>query len=207
MSHPEHIEYEALIDAYLLGRLNAEETERFEKHYFGCPECFRLTAERAALIDGVKAAGPAADAGKAPERTGLRRFPFRWAAVGAAALLAVAAVVLLIPRPSRTPEFPDSGIRVVRGEALLPVEPAGALPKAPERFAWHPLDGAAEYMVIVEGIDPAWTAQTRDTAIKTPTEIVGRMVPGKLYAWRVKAFSAEGTLLATSDEIPFSIAR
>jgi hypothetical protein len=209
MSHPEHPEDEARIDDYLLGRLNAEEIERFEKHYFNCPECFRLTEERAALIDAVKAAGPgrAAESGQAPGRTGVRRFPFLWATAGAAALLVVAAIVFLIPRPSGPPVFSDSGNRVVRGESLVPVEPAGVLRKVPAKFTWRPLDGAAEYMVSVAGIDPAWTAQTRDAAIKTPEEIAGRMVPGKIYTWRVKAFSAEGTLLASSAEVAFSIAR
>jgi hypothetical protein len=212
MSHsenPEHPEFEALIDSYLFGRLNAEETERFEKHYFDCPACFRRTAERAVFIDAVKAAGPApsAEARRAQEKRGYRRFPPVWAAAGAAVLLAAVMTILFFPRRSEPPVFTDSGIRILRGTPLEIIEPAGVLKKAPAKFAWQPVDGAAEYVVIVEGIDPAWTAQTRDAAIKIPAEIAGRMVPGKMVVWRVKAFSAEGALLAASVEVAFSISR
>jgi len=211
MSHSEnagHPEFEALIDSYLLGRLNAEETERFEKHYFECPECFRLTAERAVLIDAVKAAGPAPSAATRPARgtAGYRRFPFGWAAAGAAVLLGAVAIVLFLPRRPGPPAFTDSGNRVVRGGALEIVEPSGLLQKMPEKFVWRPAAGAAEYMIIVEGIDPVWTAQTRDTEIKIPAEVAGRMAPGRLYVWRVKAFSAEGSLVAASPAVTISIA-
>lgn len=209
MRQPEHPEFEGQIDSYLLGRLNAEETGRFEKHYFDCPECFRLTAERAALIEAVRAAGPApAAAAVSPSgRRRIRRFPLGWAAAGAAAALLAAAVFLLIPRAPGPPDFPDSGNRIVRGEALTLVAPAGALDGIPKEFSWRPVDGAAGYTVVVAGFDPAWTAETRETSIKIPAEISGRMAPGGTYAWRVKAYSAAGTLLASSPETLFSIPR
>lgn len=212
MSHIEnagHPEFEALIDSYLLGRLNSEETERFEKHYFDCPECFRLTAERAVLIDAVKTAGPAPAAAvrRDPGTTRGRRFPFGWAAAGAALLLAAAAAVVFLPRRSEPPSFTDSGNRIVRGGPVEVVAPSGLLQKTPDKFVWRPAAGAAEYMIIVEGIDPVWTAQTRDTEIKIPADIAGRMIPGRLYVWGVKAFSAEGTLVGASASVTISIAR
>ncbi|MCX6566885.1 MAG: zf-HC2 domain-containing protein [Candidatus Aminicenantes bacterium] len=209
MRHPEHPEFEAQIDSYLLGRLNAEETERFEKHYFDCPDCFRLTAERAALLDAVKAAGPApaAAAVKASDRTGFRRFPLGWVSAGVAVALLAAAVFLIVPRPPRPPDFPDSGNRTVRGESMVLIAPVGVLGRSPKEFVWRPVGGAAEYAIILAGIEPAWTAETRKTSIKIPAEIAGRIAPGKTYAWKVKAYAAEGTLLAASSETLFSIAR
>jgi len=208
MRRPEHPEFEGQIDSYLLGRLNAEETERFEKHYFDCPACFRLTAERAALLDAVRAAGPApaAAAVRTSDRTGYRRFPLGWAAAGAAALLAVA-VFLLVPRAPGPPDFPDSGDRTVRGASMILVAPAGVLDGSPKEFSWHPVGGAAEYTVIVGSPGPVWTAETRETSIEIPAEVAGRLAPGKTYVWKVKAYSAAGTLLAASPEAFFSISR
>jgi len=209
MRHPEHPEFEGQIDSYLLGRLNAEETERFEKHYFDCPTCFRLTAERAALLDAVRTAGPspAAAAARASDRAGFRRFPLGWAAAGAAVALLAAAVFLIVPRAPEPPDFPNSGNRTVRGASMILVAPVGVLDGSPKEFSWNPVGDAAEYTVIVEGLEPAWTAETRETSIKIPGEIVGRLAPGKTYAWKVKAYSAAGTLLAASSETFFSISR
>lgn len=203
----EHSEFEALIDSYLLGRLSPDETERFEKHYFECPVCFRKTAERAVLIDAVKAAGPAPSAGWTRRMPGGRRFPYAWAAAGAAGLLAAVVGVLLLSRGPQPPAITDGGNRIVRGAALEIIEPFGIVEKTPARFAWQPVPGAAEYIIIVEGIEPSWTAQTRDTAIKVPEEIAARMDAGQLHTWRVKAFSEQGALLAASTAVTFSIGR
>ena len=209
MRHSEHPEFEAQIDSYLLGRMTAEETARFEKHYFDCPDCFRLTAERAALLDAVKAAGPAPAGGvvRASKAPGFRRFPLGWVSAGVAVALLAAAVFLIVPHTSGPPDFPDSGNRAVRGASMVLIAPVGVLDDGPKEFTWHPVGGAAEYTLILAGIEPAWTAETRETSIKIPAEIAGRMAPGKTYAWKVKAYAAEGTLLAASSETLFSIAR
>gem|GEM_PF-5861044 len=71
MRRPEHLEFERQIDDYLLGRLSAEEAECFEKHYFDCPACFQRTAERAALLEAVRLAGPASAAAvRSAKKTG-----------------------------------------------------------------------------------------------------------------------------------------
>jgi hypothetical protein len=205
MPHPE---YEDMIDGYLLGRLSEEDAERFERHYFECPDCFRETAQRAALIEAVKAAGPNPAAAKRPARAaGFRRFPFAWAAAGAAVLLLAAAALLFLPRGSKPPDFPDGGIRSVRGETLALAGPAGTIPDAPKELSWKAFEGAAVYGVVIEGIDPVWTAETRDTAIPVPAEVAARLFPGRPYFWRVKAYSAEGTLLASSARTLFTIER
>jgi hypothetical protein len=200
-----HSEFQKLIDAYLLGRLPEEETERFERHYFECPECFRETAERAAFIEAVKVAGPAPEresrVKRAPVR--IRWIPLAWGAAGV--ILLAALTVLILPRTPRPPDFTDSGTRTVRGDKLTLLRPLGKVPEIPKEFSWSPVDGTREYSVVFEGIDPAWTAETRQTSIAIPADIVARIEKGKIYFWRVKAFSAAGALLAASDRAGFMI--
>jgi hypothetical protein len=211
MRHPE---FEAKIDAYLLGRLDEEDAGRFENHYFDCPDCFRLTAERAALQAAVKSAGPAlaspgsiAEARRNRSKPRFARNPFGWAAAGAM-VLGLAAVVLFWPRPEPKPAvLVRSGSDVVRGESLTLIAPQGGIPKSPGKLAWNPVAGAAEYTIIVEGIEPTWTASTRDTSIGVPADIASRFVPGKSYSWRVKAYTAQGLLLAASAKTAFQVNR
>jgi len=211
MRHPE---FEAKIDDYLLGRLDEEDAGRFENHYFDCPECFRLTAERAALQAAVKSAGPAitspgsaVEARRDRSKTRFAQNPFRWAAAGAM-VLGLAAVVLFWPRPGPEPVvLTRNGSDVIRGESLTLITPLGAIPKAPGKFAWNPVAGAAEYTIVVEGVDPTWTVTTRDLFIEVSGENEARFVPGKSYAWQVKAFTTQGIRLATSVKTAFHINR
>ncbi|MBN1939002.1 MAG: zf-HC2 domain-containing protein [Candidatus Aminicenantes bacterium] len=205
MPHPE---YENMIDGYLLGRLSEEEAERFERHYFECPECFHETAERALLVEAAKAAGPAPAAVKLPVRTSaFRRVSPGWAAAAGAAVLLAAAALLFFPRSPKPLDFPDAGIRSVRGGTLELVGPAETIPEAPGELSWKAVEGATVYSVVIEGINPSWTAETRDSTIPVPTEVAARMSPGRTYFWRVKAYAAEGTLLAASARTPFTIGR
>jgi hypothetical protein len=197
-----HREYEDMIDRYLLGRLTEEEKERFERHYFECPDCFRETTERALLVEAAKAAGPA---GTPFRVSAARRFSPIWAAAAGAFVLLAAAALLFLPRSPTPPDFPDKGIRSVRGEALELIGPSGAITGAPGELVWKPVEGAASYTAVIEGIDPAWTAETRDASVPVPPEVAARMSPGKTYFWRVKAYAAEGTLLASSARTPFTI--
>jgi hypothetical protein len=209
-----HSEFEAKIDDYLLGRLGEEDAGRFEDHYFNCSDCFRLTAERAALKAAVRSAGPAlaspgsveeARRGRSKQKSA--RIPFRWAAAGAM-ILGLAAIVLFWPRPGPEPVvLTRNGSDVVRGESLTLLTPQGAIPKAPGKFAWNPVAGAAEYTIVVEGVDPKWTVTTRDLFIEVSGENAARFVPGKSYAWQVKAFTAQGIRLATSVKTAFRINR
>ena len=207
MRRPEHLEFERQIDDYLLGRLSAEEAECFEKHYFDCPACFQRTAERAALLEAVRQAGPAPAPAVRPAKKRSRiRFRLAWSAAGAAVLLA-AAVFLMVPRTPRPPDFPDSGTRIVRGAPVVLIAPAGILEENPKSFSWRGVDGAAEYRITVEGLEPVWTAETDKPSVVIPAEIAPRFLPGKTYSWTVKAYTAEGTLLAVSPAAAFSIGR
>jgi hypothetical protein len=209
-----HRDFEGKIDDYLLGRLSEEDAGRFESHYFDCPDCFRQTAERAALLAAVKSAGPAlavpgraAEPGKSGFRPAAGRFRFGWAAAGAAVLV-LAAAVLFWPRPEPAPaNFERKGSDVVRGGTLTLLAPLGAVQNAPQKFSWNPIPGAAEYTIIVEGIDPAWTASIRNTSIAPTADVAGRFVPGKSYTWRVKAYSAQGIMIANSTTTEFHIGR
>jgi hypothetical protein len=90
---------------------------------------------------------------------------------------------------------------------LTLIAPQGGIPKSPGKLAWNPVAGAAEYTIIVEGIEPTWTASTRDTSIGVPADIASRFVPGKSYSWRVKAYTAQGLLLAASAKTAFQVNR
>lgn len=207
MRRSEHLEFERQIDDYLLGRLSAEEAECFEKHYFDCPACFQRTAERAALLAAVRQAGPAPAPAVRPAKKRSRiRFRLAWSAAGAAVLLA-AAVFLMVPRTPRPPDFPDSGTRIIRGAPVVLIAPVGILEENPKSFAWRGVGGAAEYRITVEGLEPVWTAETGETSAVIPAEIAARFLPGKTYSWTVKAYAAEGTLLAVSPAAAFSIGR
>ncbi len=212
MRHPD---YEAQIEPYLLGRLSPEETGRFEDHYFNCPSCFRMTAERATLLEAVKAAGPGLAASNGREErqpAGTGGWPRRktfvgWAAAGAVLLIIAATVMILPRRGQEPPDYARVGSDIVRGETLAIISPQGALTAAPEVFSWKAVAGAVEYAFVLEGIDPVWMATTRDTSIKTRADVRDRLRPGRAFSWKVKAYSAEGILLAASAEASFSIAR
>ena len=48
---------ENLIDDYLFDRLDDEEKNKFEEHYFNCPFCFEKMVERDELISTIKQKG------------------------------------------------------------------------------------------------------------------------------------------------------
>jgi anti-sigma factor RsiW len=196
--------FEDRIDAYLRNKLPADEAERFEEHYFNCPDCFRETAERSAFLEALRGVGEAPfRARPRPDRS------WRWVFAAAAAAGVLAAGILFFPRPRPKPspiEF--SGDETVRGASLAVVGPAGALAAAPERLEWSPVPSAAEYNVaLAEGAETLWTAETAETAALIPADVRVRLRSGATYVWRVRAYAAEGRMLAASDPTSFTIGR
>jgi hypothetical protein len=191
------------IDAYVKNELPAEEAARFEEHYFNCPDCYRETAERSALLEALRAGGESVFEGRS-----LPRRRWRWAyAVAAAA--ALAAGILLMSRSGPKPlPFEFTGDETVRGPGLAIIGPKGALAAPPDRFEWHPVPSAAEYEVtLASGPEIIWKGATDKTALVIPADIRAGLREGIPYLWRVRAYAPEGRMLAASDRTTFTIGR
>lgn len=205
------------IDDYLLNRMDGEPKERFEEHYFNCPSCFRQIEERDTLISTIKSRGawifrdkPAAEqrAWVPAWRRAVSSFsPRQWATVGVAAAAILIAVFALMPqfRPA-SPQFFLNENEVVRGESLTLMSPIIDVRAVPTFFEWKPLGEAAEYKISLFNGSLLWSATTQDSRIAVPEETQQRMLPGQRFAWQVRAFSANGALIAVSSKVQFQIA-
>lgn len=207
--------YEEKIDLYLRGKLSETESAQFEEHYFSCPPCFQKTSERNELIEVIQRRGafifdPAASRRPEPrislgEKVAAFLTPRRWvtAAVTAALLLVVALAVA--PRfKSHGPDFVFTGDETVRGESLAVLSPRGDVKAVPDSFEWKALNAAAEYQVTLSGLETLWTTTTQETKIALPEDLKNKLKAGS-YTWQVKAYSAQGTLLAASPKVLFKI--
>ncbi len=207
--------YEGWIDEYLLNRLDDGRRKEFEEHYFNCPACFDMLVERDEIIGALKGA-PSAFASEArraaPNRktTGPGRVfawlsPRQWALAGTAALL-LAVVLAVIPRfRGPAPQFVMTGEETVRGGSLALIFPVADLGAAPAEFRWKSLGENVEYLVSIYEEGLIWKASSKEPRIVLPEDVRARMTAGRAFSWQVKAFSAEGTLIAVSGRARFAI--
>jgi len=217
------------IDGYLTGRLTESETAELEEHYFNCSACFQKLSERNKLVEVIRDRGAeifeGADAGpihswkKTPWKDGRERsdrwkeipstgFPPKvsWPVTAAAAAVLLAAVLVLIPTfKGRDLEIVSTGSEAVRGESLILLSPRGEVKAAPAAFEWKAVGAAAEYRLALSGPETLWTTVTKATKADLTDNVKRAMKPG-LYQWQVKAYSAQGTLLAASLKAEFRIA-
>jgi len=220
------------IDRYLTGRLTESETAELEEHYFNCSACFQKISERNELVEVIRDRGAeifeGADASpihsskkapwkdvrdggifppdrwkKTPSMGSLPRVSWRVTAAAAAVLLA--ALLVLIPRfKGRDLEIVFTGDEAVRGESLILLSPRGEVKAAPAAFEWKAVGAAAEYRLALSGPNTLWTTVTPATKADLADNMKRAMKPG-LYQWQVKAYSAQGTLLAASPKVEFKI--
>ncbi|MDP2914232.1 MAG: zf-HC2 domain-containing protein [Candidatus Aminicenantes bacterium] len=224
---------EERIDRYLTGRLTESESAELEEHYFNCSTCFQKISERNELVEVIRdrgaeifegaAGSPVHSWKKAPWKDGRDGGIFppdrwketlskgflprvsRWVTAAAAAALLLVAVLVLIPKFKITgPEFASTGDETVRGESLILVSPLGEVKAGPSALEWKPISAAVEYRVDLSGPETLWTSVTPATKADLPENMKGRMKPG-LYQWQVKAYSAQGILLAVSPKVEFKI--
>ncbi|MBM3292888.1 MAG: hypothetical protein FJY82_00025 [Candidatus Aminicenantes bacterium] len=195
--------FEDRIGAYLKGELPPEEEARFEEHYFNCPACFRETAERSDLEEALRSAGEAAF--RARPQVRLRP---GWVYAAAAAVAAAAVILSLPSSPPKPSPFQFPADEIVRGPELAVVGPAGTLAAPPEGLEWRPVAGAAVYRLALtfEG-EAIWTAETADQTIALPAEVRSRLVEGRTYVWRVRAYAAEGRRIGVSEPTAFRVGR
>lgn len=211
--------HEVKIDTYLAGKLGETESVEFEDHYFNCPPCFQKTYERNELMtfirregDSVFATVPAPKPAPAKvslwDRVGALLTPKQWVTAAVTAALLLVVVLGVAPRLHRTvPAFTFSGDETVRGETLALLSPSGDVAAAPATFSWKPVRGTVEYTItLASGSETLWTATTPDATITLPDGVKAKLAAGAAYSWQVKAYAAQGTLLATSAKTAFKIA-
>ncbi len=209
-------QFERQIDDYLLNRLEGEERDIFEEHYFNCPACFQKMQEKEELISAIKTRGawifkeePAAE--KKAFIPSLEKIysvftPRQWATVAVAAALLLIAIFGVLPRwRPASPQFVLSEKEVVRGKSLSLISPVIDVRAVPAYFEWTKLGENVEYRISIYNEKLLWTATTKDNRIALPEEIRKLMTAGQKYSWQVRAFSEKGTLIAVSSRVQFQI--
>jgi len=208
-------QYDQEIDNYLLDRMTESEKAKFEEHYFNCTACFEKVSERDTIVRVIKSREVLFAPGSAPQGAArsmgwLDRLSEAFSArklawAGAAALLLVA-VLTLIPLLHRTsPEFVLNGEDTVRGGSITLISPVIDIASTPAFFEWQKIGDDIEYQVSIYKNTLLWKTTTKDNRITLPDEVRKTLTPGVNYSWRVKAFSAEGTLIAVSSRVQFKI--
>lgn len=209
---------EHLIDDYLFDRLDDEEKNKFEEHYFNCPYCFEKVVERDELISIIKQKGDMIfqDEYVDEEEKGTAWFekiaslftPKQWALIPVYAALFLIVIFVFIPyfKPA-PPQFfisEDS----VRGKSITLISPVIDIKTVPSKFEWRESGEDVEYKIcIYDNGDKLWSTTTKENFIVLPEKIRKLMTLGKQYSWEVKAFSSEGTLIAVSSKVHFKISK
>ncbi len=62
-----------------------------------------------------------------------------------------------------------------------------------------------EYQVSIYNGKLLWKTTTRDSRLSLPDDVKALMIAGTKYSWQVKAFSPQGTLIAVSSRVQFTI--
>lgn len=211
--------HEDLIDDYLLNRLSQEQKEKFEAHYFNCPVCFEKMAERDEILTAIKYKGHTIFQNLESEKEkGTERLPVLeqiWTFFTpkqlalAVATAAVLIVVVLNIAPNLKTTSPQFFINddLVRGGSIKLISPVITVDAIPSQFRWESLGEDVEYKIEIYNHELLWSATTSNSYISLPPEIKERMVTGEKYSWQVKAFSAEGTLIAVSSKVQFPVTR
>ena len=176
-SSTDHLSNDELA-AYLDRQLGQQRRDRVEAHLEACPTCREELAEVARLID------------TAPPLAGPRRLGgVRPLWVGVALAAGLGAVVVARGgtgvgtgrgEPTRAADLAEgpSRLEVVTPKADSLVARAGLI------LSWHAAAAASLYRVIVltEGGEPVWSAETEDTVLMVPAEVV--LNEGETYFWR-----------------------
>jgi len=208
---------EDLIDNYLLNKLTEEKKQEFEAHYFNCPVCFEKMVERDEMLTAIKYKGDTIfrdieterEVEHSPILENVWAFftPKQWAL--AAVTAAVLLVVVLGVIPTITTTSPQFFVNddLVRGGSIRLISPVISVDVIPSQFRWESLGEDVEYKIEIYNHELLWSATTSDNYIALPLEVKERMVTGEKYSWQVKAFSAEGTLIAVSSRVQFPVTK
>lgn len=203
------------IDDYLFDRLDKTQKESFEEHYFSCPRCFEKLEERNEMIAVIKANGdkifkdvgaPAITKQSWLEPVVAFLTPRQWAVAAISAALILVVAIGIIPNlKTGDADFfiNDEG---VRGSSISLITPViNNLNQVPSEFRWESLGEDTEYKLFIYDQDELlWSTTTKENFVSLPESTKSLMAPKKTYAWQVKAFSLEGTLVAMSSRVQFN---
>jgi hypothetical protein len=208
------------IDDYLLNKLDKQEKENFEEHYFNCERCFEKMVARDELIAVVKNKGQMIFADEEWQEEKKEVFfiqkifsfftPKQWAYAAISVALVFLLLCNVVPLLKKTPLPPwildlDKEEKV-RGESISLISPVIDIETVPSQFMWAPLGDNVEYKIsIFFNHHPFWTATTKEDTISLPEDVKNRMQSSGKYSWQVKAFSPQGILLAVSPKVQFKI--
>ena len=212
--------FDDLIDSYLLNKLEREERENFEEHYFNCQRCFEKMVGREELMNVVKNKGQMifADEERQEEKKEVLFIekilsfltPRQWAYAAVSVALVLIVLLNVVPLLKKTPQPPffldlDKEERI-RGESISLISPVIDIKTVPSQFMWAPLGNDVEYKIsIYFNHQPFWTNTTKENTISLPEDVKNRMEASRKYSWQVKAFSPQGILLAVSPKVQFKI--
>ena len=209
--------YNHWIDDYLLGKLDAVRQKEFEEHYFNCLSCFDKVVSRDEIIGILK--GDASVFASELGTTGATRktawprqiiamlSPGQWALAGAATTLLIAVLTIIPLFRGSSPQFIMTGEETVRGASLALISPVDGIKAVPAEFRWQALGENVEYQISIYDEGLFWKISTKESRIILPEDVKVRMTAGRTYSWQVKAFSSEGTLIAVSSRVQFTITR
>lgn len=197
--------FEELIDEYLMNRLDLDQKNKFEEHYFNCRICFTKLQAREELAAIIKANGDSIFMDDPVVReTGPRfwwtrlftRFtPTRLALGAVSAAMILLLVLTFFPgKEPAVPEFRLDNPDLTRGRAitLIPSD-------HPAQLSWESLGNDIEYRLTIFEKAPIWEIKTKDNQITIPESVRANLLPGNKYYWQVKAYSQIGTLIARSE--------
>ncbi len=98
-----------------------------------------------------------------------------------------------------------NGEETVRGSSLTLISPVIDIGSVPAYFEWRALGTDVEYQVSIYNGKLLWKTTTRDSRLSLPDDVKAMMTTGTKYSWQVKAFSPQGTLIAVSSRVQFTI--
>ena len=209
-------EAEEKIDLYLKGKLSDSEIAGFEDHYFNCPACFQKMKERAEIMAVIQRRGAYIFSSAGERRLEPRvslwgraaawLTPRQWVAAAVSAALLLVVVLGVVPRLTRhAPEFALTEEETIRGESLVVLSPFGETKAVPAAFEWKGVAGASEYqLTLTSGVEVVWRTSSREARVALPLDVKTALKAGVRYSWQVKAYSAQGTLLASSSKVAFN---
>lgn len=142
--------------------------------------------------------------------------------LGAAAIAAAAVIgVIAASRDSDRDTPPDTSTRVVPADTQPLVAPAGTAPGTPSQRAplqlrncrslalsWRPVNGARDYLVVLEAATPdepnTWRRVGSPSSTSTRVAAGDGLTGGRIYRWNVRARDAQGRAGAASAPLYFS---
>lgn len=194
------VEQHDLVGEYLAERLDPQQAEAFEAHYFGCERCsaeVQVASELRAAVGGT--ALVASPAGVAPPR----RLAGEDLATLLAAAAAVAIVVVGLREPPKKPAIetvPES--QVLRGETADSVDLRVSLGADGQvLLRWTPQLEAQTYRIDVLRTDGirVFRTETPESRLELSTSTLPAPPPGISFLVRIEALNMAGQTVARSE--------